>query len=61
MVRLPVPGSSESEDEMYPGPEFLAIQDIPASTVLRWEQKVNRFARSWVGAGHTLSRIPICL
>ena len=36
---------------------ILAIYDIPASTVLKWEQKVNRFLRSWLGAGHTLSRI----
>ena len=35
----------------------LAIYDIPASTVLRWEQKVNKYLRSWLGAGHTLSRL----
>lgn len=35
----------------------LAIYDIPASTVLKWEQKVNRHLRSWLGAGHTLSRL----
>ena len=35
----------------------LAIYDIPASTVLKWEQKVNKFLRSWLGAGHTLSRL----
>ena len=36
---------------------ILAIYDIPACTVLKWEQKVNRFLRSWLGAGLTLSRI----
>ena len=36
---------------------ILAIYDIPASTVSRWEQRVNRYLRSWLGAGHTLSRL----
>jgi hypothetical protein len=36
---------------------ILAIYDIPASTVLKWEQRVNRFLRSRLGAGHTLSKI----
>ena len=34
----------------------LAIYDIPLSTVQRWEQTTNKFLRSWLGAGHTLSR-----
>ena len=34
----------------------LAIYDIPLSTVQRWEQTTNRFLRSWLGAGHMLSR-----
>ena len=34
----------------------MAIYDIPLSTVYRWEQTTNKFLRSWLGAGHTLSR-----
>ena len=35
----------------------LAIYDIPMSTVRCWEQTTNKFLRSWLGAGHTLSRL----
>ena len=35
----------------------LAIYDIPMSTVRRWEQTTNKFQMSWLGAGHTLSRL----
>ena len=35
----------------------LAIYDIPLTTVISWEQKTNKFLRSWLGAGHTLSRL----
>jgi len=35
----------------------LAIYDIPLSTVMKWEQYTNRNLRSWLGAGHTLSRL----
>ena len=35
----------------------LAIYEIPFSTVARWEQKVNKYLRKWLGVGHTLSRV----
>ena len=35
----------------------LAIYDMPLTTVMSWEQKTNKFLRSWLGAGHTLSRL----
>jgi hypothetical protein len=35
----------------------LAIYDIPLSTVRSWEQTTNKFLRSWLGAGHTLSSL----
>ncbi|KAL5251266.1 hypothetical protein ACHWQZ_G016834 [Mnemiopsis leidyi] len=35
----------------------LAIYDIPLTTVVKWEQKVNSFLRKWLGVGHTLSNL----
>ena len=35
----------------------LAIYDIPLSTIFKWEQMTNKHLRSWLGAGHTLSRL----
>ena len=35
----------------------LAVYDTPITTVISWEQKTNKFLRSWLGAGHTLSRL----
>ena len=35
----------------------LAVYDTPLTTVISWEQKTNKFLRSWLGAGHTLSRL----
>ena len=35
----------------------LAIYDIPMSTIFGWEQTTNKYLRSWLGAGHTLSRL----
>ena len=36
---------------------ILAIYDISASTVLKWEQRVNRVLKMWLYSGHTLSKI----